>query len=412
MSDYVKVDSSGRISAEDDGASQRLASRQGRYFLTPTSADIMLFVRSPPVGGPSPKPRVVLAGDMSSVPLVEVVGFVHQTRRTGVLRVLSPSGERAIAFRDGDVRSAVSDNPRERLGEIAVRRGFADAVTLEKIAAERGPAQLGRALVERGVLKPHDLWKCLQEQVVEIFNGMLLSEGGAFVLVEQDVEDRGAALALSTQGLLMDSIRRIDEMTEFRKRLPADDAYLVPIRPPGPELEAEERRLFELCNGSRTLADVIDAARLSEFEALKIVFHLVEGRYVSAAHEATPSQEGLERTPESVATLFNQVFKEIRNAVARIGVAVEFLAAANSAIPSQSEAVRHLLDGHGFKNDGTVDARHLVENAAKAGLDADAMHAALSEVMFFLLFQAGELLDSKADEELSKRVKTLLAAAE
>ena len=412
MSDYVKVDSSGRVSPEDDGATQRLASRQGRYFLTPTSADLMLFVRSPPVGGVAPKPRVVLAGDMSAVPMVEVVGFVNQTRRTGVLRVLAPSGERAIAFREGDVRSAVSDNPRERLGEIAVRRGFLDSASLQKVLAERGPAQLGRALVERGVLKPHDLWKCLQEQVVEIFNGMLLSGQGAFVLVEQDVEDRGAALALSTQGLLMDSIRRIDEMTEFRKRLPADDAYLVPIRPPGPELEAEERRMFELCNGSRTLADVIDASRLSEFDALKIVFHLVEGRYVSSAHEAAPSIEPSERTPDAVARLFNQVFKEIRNGVARIGVAAEFIAAANAAVPSQSEPVRHLMDGNVFRNDGTVDAAHLVANAVKSGLDANAMHAALSEVMFFLLFQAGELLDSKADEELSKRVKGLLAAAE
>jgi hypothetical protein len=34
----------------------------------------------------------------------------------------------------------------------------------------------------------------------------------------------------------------------------------------------------------------------------------------------------------------------------------------------------------------------------------------LSEVMFFLLFQAGELLESRADEELARRVKELLSA--
>jgi hypothetical protein len=34
---------------------------------------------------------------------------------------------------------------------------------------------------------------------------------------------------------------------------------------------------------------------------------------------------------------------------------------------------------------------------------------ALSDVMFFLLFQAGELLESRADEDLARRVKDMLA---
>jgi hypothetical protein len=411
MSDYVKVDASGRLVPEDDNVRQRLAARSGRYYFTPTSSDLLVFVRSPPSGGKATPPRVVLAGDISGLHLVELIEFIHQTRRTGVLRVLAPSGERAIAFHEGEVRGAVSDDARERLGEVAVRLGFCDRETVEKIAAER-PTQLGRMLVDRGVLKPHDLWKCLQQQVAEIFHGMLLSREGAFVVLEQTVEDRGSALSLNTQGLLMDSIRRIDEMAEFRKRLPSDDAYLVPIKPPGSELDADERRVFELCNGSRSLAEVAQAARLSEFEALKTVYHLVQGRYVSTVESAAPAPDQKpERTPERVAGVFNVVFREIRNAVAKTGVATEFITAANSAVSSQSEAVRRLFEDHGFKNDGTLDTKVLLANAKAASLDADAIHAALSEAMFFLLFQAGELLDPKADEELARRVKSLLAEA-
>ena len=36
------------------------------------------------------------------------------------------------------------------------------------------------------------------------------------------------------------------------------------------------------------------------------------------------------------------------------------------------------------------------------------LRRALSDVMFFLLFQAGELLESQADENLAHRVKALL----
>jgi hypothetical protein len=38
-----------------------------------------------------------------------------------------------------------------------------------------------------------------------------------------------------------------------------------------------------------------------------------------------------------------------------------------------------------------------------------AFRQALSDVMFFLLFQAGELLESRADEDLARRVKDMLA---
>ena len=37
---------------------------------------------------------------------------------------------------------------------------------------------------------------------------------------------------------------------------------------------------------------------------------------------------------------------------------------------------------------------------------------ALSDVMFFLLFQAGELPETRADEDLARRVKELLATLE
>jgi hypothetical protein len=37
---------------------------------------------------------------------------------------------------------------------------------------------------------------------------------------------------------------------------------------------------------------------------------------------------------------------------------------------------------------------------------------ALSDVMFSLLFQEGELLESRADDDLARRVKELLATLE
>jgi hypothetical protein len=72
-----------------------------------------------------------------------------------------------------------------------------------------------------------------------------------------------------------------------------------------------------------------------------------------------------------------------------------------------------------FGEDGMLDHATLVERygqlSAEGQLGAEpivSLKQALSDVMFFLLFQAGELLESAADEELARRVKEHLATLE
>ena len=64
--------------------------------------------------------------------------------------------------------------------------------------------------------------------------------------------------------------------------------------------------------------------------------------------------------------------------------------------------------------DGRFDARRVLDAYARsrAALGSEpvaSLRQELSDVMFFLLFQAGELLESRADEDLARRVKDLLA---
>ncbi len=55
----------------------------------------------------------------------------------------------------------------------------------------------------------------------EIFHTIMLAREGAFTLVDQELEDKPQhTVNVSMQSLLMDSIRKIDEMAHFRKRIP------------------------------------------------------------------------------------------------------------------------------------------------------------------------------------------------
>ncbi|MGB8933164.1 MAG: DUF4388 domain-containing protein, partial [Anaeromyxobacteraceae bacterium] len=299
----LDVDAHGRVTPRDAATRRALADRAGRFILLPSATDLLIARRDEAVGGAASRPRCVLAGDLSGFPIVDFVAFVHQSRVTGVLTVASDGAERSIAFKDGEVRSAESSAPGERLGEVAVRLGLA---TVEQVAAAlAGDQPLGRALVAGGAISPNDLWKCVHEQVGEVFHAILLARDGIFLLVDEDLSDRaGAALAVNTQALLMDGIRRIDELSLFKARIPGPRARLRRREPRRPvPLNAGEQQLLSLVDGLRTVAELAAAAHLNEFDATKTLYHLAEAGYVEAAGDEGGTGTAGDRLASVVATL-------------------------------------------------------------------------------------------------------------
>src|SRR5262249_38687058 len=146
------------------------------------------------------------------------------------------------------------------------------------------------------------------------------------------------------------------------------------------------------------ILDLAREMRVSEFEATRHVYHLLQGGYVATSPTPAASPgEAKKNDPGDVARVFNLIFKEILGEVAKHEVANEFIAAANSAVQSEAATRSPFLRGLLFAKDGTLDVDKLLGNVRRGGDDANAartLFQALSEVMFFLLFQAGEILAS------------------
>jgi hypothetical protein len=430
------VDARGQLVAEDAQAKQALSTKAGQFFLAPTSPDLLFLVRTRAGGGQANPPRVVMAGDASAFPISDLIAFLSQSRWSGRLRLQTSAGERSIYLKDGEVKGASSEDPADRLGEVIVRLGYLGRKQLEDVLSQTGSARIGRALVDKRLLQPHDLWKCLTQQLSDIFHAIVLCREGAFLLIDQEFEPSVHVVQVSTQSLLMDSIRKIDEMTHFRKRIPNPRVYVTRRRASDGKLEKEEDRVLALANGERTVLELGQAAKLSEFDVTKIIFRLLEGGYVgvsdrlptrvsstklgvaapvaaaASARQAPPSQP-----PVAVVRIFNFIFREIRDEVAKKKMETEFIAAANAALARRALSASPVLVGLSFDKDGNLPEQRVLklfeDSRAQLGSEPVAsLKQALSDVMFFLLFQAGELLESRADEDLARRVKELLATIE
>jgi hypothetical protein len=465
MSQRFRIDGAQLVPDERPGSPQQqppaLAGRTGAYVLQPTSPDLLVFSRTPAEGGSLPTPRVVLSGDASGFPLSDLIAFLSQSRWSGVVRVQAPGGERSVLLREGEVRGATSDVAADRLGEVLVRLGYVDRPQLEAVLREQPPSKIGRTLVERGLLQAHDLFRCVTHQVSEIFHAIVLCREGSFFLVDQTVEDKlGHNIQLSTQSLLMDSIRKIDELAHFRKRIPHSRLYVLRKGMTNAKLEPDEDRVLALVDGRRTLLDLGQATRLSEFDVTKVVYGLLEGGFVQLSDKplggtaqslsglptarpktfmgipvVRPSSTGIPTVRASqsglraitspptaplvadvreVVRVFNRIFREIATEVSKQGLAHEFIASANAALSGQALSSSPVLAGLAFAPDGSLPEAKLVEayeqyRGALGPEPLAAFRQALSDVMFFLLFQAGELLESRADEDLARRVKDMLS---
>ena len=430
MDPRFTVDARGQVIAEDAGAQRELATRSGRFSLAPTGSDLLCFIKNPPTGGQMAPPRAVLMGDAGAFPVSDLIAFLSQLRWSGLVRVHPASGQRSIYVKEGEVRGAMSDDPADRLGEVVIRLGYLTRKQLEQALEHAHSSKMGRVLVDRGLLEAHQLWKCVTQQLSDIFHAMVLCREGAFLLIDQEMDEKSMHIVqLSTQSLLMDSIRKIDEMAHFRKRIPHGRVHVARKRASDGKLEEEEDRVLALVDGERTVLELGQAAKMSEFDVTKVIFRLLEGGYASVSERgvarvsqadhrpSAAAAPAADQAPQAVIRIFNFIFREIRDEVAKKKMEGEFIAAANAALSRRALSPSPVLAGLLFDAEGNLSEQQLLQQfeASRVHLGSEpiaSLKQALSDVMFFLLFQAGELLESRADEDLARRVKELLATIE
>ena len=424
MAELLDIDAHGRVTPGGDPARRALADRAGRFELLPTTPDLLVARRLPTAGGTRERPRVAMCGDVASFPVADLLAFLHQTRRSGVLVVAADGAERALVLKDGEVRSAQSSMAGERLGEVAIKLGFVTEVQLVDAARSVGEGPIGKALTERGHISASDLWRCIHEQVATVFHALLLAQQGVFWLLDQELGDRlGAPLAVTTQSLLMDGIRRIDEMSLFQGRIPGPGAYLRRREPKRPRtLKAVEQQLLALVDGQRTVAQVATAAHLNEFDAIKALYHLAEAGYLEAqavpAPQAGPPGDRL----EAILLGMNELLRTVAAAVAP-EQRPAFLASVRSHLADERAPFAPLFRGMQAVPDGALDPAVLRANltalrgptAQRLEVDATVprlLMDALREMLFFYLYLAGERISREADEQLGTLVRRQLTRLE
>ncbi len=370
--------------------------------------------------------RVVVAGSMSEdgLSLIDFIGFLASGCQSGVLTVADLDAQRSIYLHDGDVVWASSTAVEDRLGEFLVRRG---KITREQLqtAIRHGGSPIGQACVDCGFIAAHELWSMVQAQLLDIFDNMLRAETGTWSFARIS----GAALAesrihLSTQGLLMDALRRLDEMKVFRQRI-SSQATLVRR---GAEVsesadltaraqetaDDEAASLLRQLPRSATIAELMRLLGRSEYQVTSLVYRLIQQGLVEVSNPEpgamTPRRaEQVSRSKaKDVIDVYAMALREMTQELGNSPRRTALIDAVRAFVDDPSHAMSHVLREVAISNRGELEAAPLLLAATEQGVGIQELSDALSELLFFVLFQATDLLGHRKGDNLARRVKIIL----
>ena len=199
-------------------AAARLAEVPGLWRMVPEVGQLMVLDRVVDnrhlQRSPAAERRVRFAGVFDeSFMLASALNLIQFNRLDGVLNVNRDQVRKSLYFRNGVYLAGRSNLIRDRLGHILVRVGMLSAERRDEcIAALADGSRMGTILVAKKYLTTPQVYEGLRKQAEEIFFSLLRLDQGTFNFVQPlDMTEVPAMIRLDVEGLLLEGMRRIDE---------------------------------------------------------------------------------------------------------------------------------------------------------------------------------------------------------
>lgn len=220
-----------------------------------------------------------LQGSVERFELSDIFQLLSVSRKTGTLGVQRGEEVVMVYLSRGDIIYAYNPNRKLRLGDLLIRKKKLTTSQLERamrIQRElKTRKRLGELLVLESFITRKDLEDVVRKQVEDVIYDLLRWETGNFKFYENKFPTQeDVTINISTENLILESVRRLDELEHIQKKLPAFDTVLglaiaETRRAKDVALEAEEWNVLTLVDGRRDIRRIIEESRLGKLETMK-----------------------------------------------------------------------------------------------------------------------------------------------
>jgi CheY-like chemotaxis protein len=235
------------------------------------------------IGTPAARPgdgRLKVEGSLNETDFARIIHNLYSLRATGLLHLGNESVRKVVYIRQGYPIFVRSNLVREFLGELLLSRGLLDQEQLrESLAKARESGRRhGTALIEMGLLTPHQLQDTLQSQVLEKLLDIFSWRDGSYRFVQAREFKAGiTSIDLSPAKLILQGLRDYAPREQVLKIIdPLMQHYLTQAENPLYRhqeigISGSDQHILNSIRGEVKLADLLKQHPLSR-KAMEALF--------------------------------------------------------------------------------------------------------------------------------------------
>ena len=398
LTGFLKVDRVGRAQVLGSALRREISHQMGYYTLTQADQNTLSFKRVEQVPAWSElREPIIFQGDLSGIgSSIELISFISQGALSGQFTCVKGDVRKSLFFKEGQLCAARSNHLNDQLLEVIIKYGGLDRDTLQHVEQDiqKERKSLGNELIHRGLLTQKQLFELFKKQVEDIFFSLLLWNQGDFyfTVAYQPVP---TPLQLNTQQLLLEGVRRTDEMKRFRQRI-TSHACMVQRLPDTDVSSDHLKQVLEHLDQPQSIQRLLELTCIGEFELYRHVYRLLELNVVEMIYQ----EEEEELSWQDIIQLYNNAFHLIHQFVHQ---AEDHDLSKGLALFLQFYPQTDLFKELHYDDNGHLNIEQLVAySEQQSHVSLSQLGHALSELLFLQIFAAKPWLNDMQQQQLQE----------
>lgn len=246
-----------------------------------------------------------IKGKLGRHRLSDVLLGLQRTGKTGILEIEAGSTVIKMYFKRGVLILPASRQGDYEVGEILLQSGkiTPDQYNRSLEGAKRTGKRQSTVLVELGYITASELAEGVRSEAERIMQDLFKLREGNFVFRDESLPgDEVIALRFNIESLVYRGIKKIQEVDQIGSGCPPQDSVLYSVEDPslvaeGSFLGEDDKKVWFLVDGKRTIKDIVSLSPLGEFATLGTICVLYNLQLIESA--ASRDTDASARSPET-----------------------------------------------------------------------------------------------------------------
>ena len=261
-----------------------------------------------------------LQGNIERFTLPEVFQLIASGRKSGTLGIQKDDSIVMIYFKEGNVVYGYGPRQTFHLGQLLKERGAITTKQLEEAISVQAKTdnsrRLGEILIGKRFIDRSDLRDVVNKQIEELLYSLLGWQTGSFKFYEdQFPTDEEITVNLSVENIILEGLRRLDEMNMVKDTLPDPEAVYTISASQGDRdravtMKAAEWNIMALVDGRRTLDEICRLSSLDRNQTLTKLAQLKLAGLITKTERKASSMPQLQEMTNRLAGLFEDYLTE------------------------------------------------------------------------------------------------------